>query len=239
MAATKRNVDLTDVKEGGGGNFRPRRKPEGDYLAKIVRVEDHKPKSADSVDGWVYTVQIDGDSRSSYAWYVNPAPKQKWKIAKTAAACGLNIAGKRVSFDPNKLVGKAVGVFLEDDEYDGRPKSTIADIFTTAEVGSAGGDGDVADDEYEDAEDIDTDVPDDDVVEDEPEPEPEPAPAPRKRTAKKAAPAPVVEDDEDYEDEEPEPAPAPKKRARPAAKPAPAPVADDEDDDLDLDDLDD
>ena len=40
MAATARAVDLSDVKEGGGA-FKPRRKPEGDYRAKFVKADDH------------------------------------------------------------------------------------------------------------------------------------------------------------------------------------------------------
>lgn len=236
MAATARAVDLTGVSEGG--SFKPRRKPEGDYRAKFVKADDHQPNNKDKAMGWVMTVQIDGDARSTYPVYLNPAEKERWKIFQACRAAGFNIQPKRFKFDPNKLVGKAIGVFLEDDEYEGRLKSVIGEMFPVSEVGAN------AD---EDAPDDDEVVVDEDEEEIEEE-EPEPTPPPRKRTARrKPEPEPEPEDDEEEEEEE-EPAPPPRKRTRPAAKAAAAPaprrrkpappVEDDEDDeDLDLDDL--
>lgn len=233
MAATARVVDLTDVSEGGA--FKPRRKESGDYRAKFVKADDHKKEG--NLPGWVMTVQIEGDNRSTYPVYLNPDKKQAWKIFQACRAAGLNVKNVRLKFDPNKLVGKAIGVFLEDDEYENRLKSTIGEMFPVAEVGGR------AD------EDIDVDDEVEDEVEE--EEEPEPTPPPRKRTARKAAPAPEPEPEEDEEDEEEEdeeePPPPPKRTRKAAAAPAakrtarkPAPVADDdEDEDLDLDELDD
>jgi hypothetical protein len=263
MAATTRAVDLTDVKEGGSG-FRPKRKPAGDYKAKIVKVDDHLKEGNEP--GWVFTIQVDGDARASYPYYVNPAPKQKWKIGAICRAVGISAAGKRVNFNPNKLVGKVLGIALDDDEYEGRLKSTVDDVFPVSEVGPNASDGSPDAEEYED---VDTDadevhIPDDEEIEEEeeppappvrkrrpkpaPEPEPEeeeeeeeeaPAPPPRKRTARKPVPAPVVEE-EDEEEEEPAPAPVRRRKATPPAKKAPAPVEDDDDlDEIEIDDLDD
>lgn len=232
MAATVRNVDLSAVKEGG--NFRPRRKPEGDYRAKIVKVDDHLKEG--KMPGWVYTIQIDGDARSTYPYYVNPEAKQAWKIRAICVAVGINVKLARVKFDPNKLVNKALGVALEDDEYEGRMKSTIADVFTVDEVGpNADEDAPVddidTDDEYDETSDVEGYDEDAEPEDDEPEPEPDPVKPARRR---KPAPAPEPEDDD--EDEEP-PAPAPRRRVAKKPAPKPAPVVEDDDDD-DLDDLD-
>jgi hypothetical protein len=236
MAATPGVVDLSNVKEGGGG-FRPKRKPAGEYKAKIVKADDHQPNDKSKPKGWVVTVQIDGDARSSYPYYLSPAENQVWKISQVCRAAGLNVKNVRVRFDPNKLVGKAVGVLLEDDEYEGRLKSVIDEMFPVSEVGNAADDVPEGDEVYDD----------DEPVEDEDEPEPEPAPKPRRRKpAPEPEPEPEEDEDGDYEDEEPEPEPAPKRRrAAPAKTEAPArkraakpePV-EEEDDDLDLDDLD-
>jgi hypothetical protein len=220
MAATARAVDLTNVKEGG--TFRPRRKPEGDYRAKIVKADDHIKEG--KLPGWVLTVMVEGDARSTYAYYLNPDPKQAWKIGGICRAAGLNVKNVRIKFDPNKLVGKGIGIALEDDEYEGRLKSSIADVFPMSEVGGNA-------DEEPDVED--------EVIDDEPEEEeePEPTPPPRKRVAKKVAPAPEPEEDDEEEEEE-EPAPPPRKR-RVAKKATPPPVEEDEDEEeLDLDELD-
>jgi hypothetical protein len=221
MAATARAVDLTNVKEGG--TFRPRRKPEGDYRAKIVKADDHIKEG--KLPGWVLTVMVEGDARSTYAYYLNPDPKQAWKIGGICRAAGLNVKNVRIKFDPNKLVGKGIGIALEDDEYEGRLKSSIADVFPMSEVGGNA-------DEEPDVED--------EVIDDEPEEEeePEPTPPPRKRVAKKVAPAPEPEEDDEEDEEEEAPAPPPRKR-RVAKKATPPPVEEDEDDEeLDLDELD-
>lgn len=250
MAATARAVDLTGVSEGG--NFRPRRKPEGDYRAKFVKADDHQPKDKTKPAGWVMTVQIEGDSRSTYPVYLNPAEKERWKIFQACRAAGFNIQPKRFKFDPNKLVGKAIGVYLEDDEFEGRLKSVIGEMFLASEVG-ANADEDAPEDEDEvvDEDEDDTisaygdedesDVPDDEEEEE----EPEPTPPPRKRTTRrKPEPEPEPEEEDEEDEDEEEPAPPPRRTRKAAAaptrrrKPAPEPE-DDEDGDLDLDDLDD
>ncbi|MET0416576.1 MAG: hypothetical protein ABW022_11215 [Actinoplanes sp.] len=238
MAATTRAVDLTDVKEGGG-SFRPKRKPAGDYKAKIVKVEDHQPKDKDKGPGWVFTIQVDGDARASYPYYVNPAPKEKWKIGQICRAAGMNVAGKRVNFNPNKLVGKAIGVALDDDEYEGRLKSVVDDLFPVSEVGPNANEGAPDDAEYEEVDTAEDEVIYEDEDEEE-EPEPEP---PVRKTRRKPAPEPEPEDDEE-EEEEPAPKPTRRRAAPPPAKrtvkkATPPPVDDDDLDEIELDDLDD
>lgn len=207
MAATARAVDLTNIKEN---NFRTKRVPEGDYRAKIVKADDHQPNDKSKGPGWVMTVQIEGYARYSYPVYLNPAEKERWKIWQICRAAGLNVKNAKVKFNPNILVGKEIGVAMEDEEYEGRPKSVIADMFPASEVGANA-------DEDEDEVVID---------EEEVEEEEEPPPPPRKRTARKPAPEPEEEEDEEEEEEEEEPAPPPRRRRKAAAPP---PVEEDED----------
>lgn len=230
MAATARAVDLTDVKEGGV--FRPKRKPEGDYEAKIVKADDHESKDTSKPLGWVLTIQVKGDARSTYPYYLSPDKKSAWKIGVICRAAGLNVKNARIKFDPNKLVNKSIGVALADDEYEGRPKSTIDDVFPVSEVGpNADGDEDV--DIQDDEEDIG------DYGDEEPEEEEEVAPPPRKRAAaRKPAPEP---DPEEEDDEEEEPAPPPRRRTTPptkrvaSARKAPEPEPEEEDEDEEVD----
>lgn len=260
MAATVRKVDLRNVKEGG--NFRPTRKPEGDYVSKIIKVDDHIKEG--KTPGWVFTVKIKGDERSAYPIYASPDEKQVWKLAKLFTACGVKLPKSIVKLDPNKLVGKMVGVYLEDDEYEGKLKSSIGDFMLASEVVPPEDQDDQDGDELEPDDEIDTGDEDDEDDDEEvipepvkrkakkaPEPEPEddddededdeeepPPPPVKKRKKKTTPPPPPVEEDDDDEDDdedEPEPTPPPKKRVKKKAKPAP--VADDEDDDLDLDEL--
>ena len=207
MVATKRRMDFTNVKEGS--NFRQRHRTSGEYLARIIAVDDHTSGAGN--EGWVFTVKIKGDERSTYPIYAGVDEKQAWKIRKLFIACGREVPKKLVMVDPNKLINSELGVFLEDDEYEGRMRSRIEDFMPTDEV-SDNGDDDA----------------DNEVDEDE-----EPAPPPRKRAARKAAPAPAEDEDdgEDETDDEPEP---PRRPAKKATRRAPAPA---DDDDLELDEL--
>lgn len=247
MAATARVVDLTNVKEGG--IFRPRRRPEGDYKLKIVKADDHQPKDKDKALGWVLTLQVEGDARSTYPYYLSPEANQAWKIGAICRAAGLNVKNARLKFDPNRLVNKWIGAALVDDEFEGKVKSTIDDVFPVSEVGASADED--APEEIDEIDEDEVEIPDDEEIEE--EEEEEPAPPPRKRRAttpptKRVAKAPVEEpEDDEEEDEEEEPAPPPRKRAaatKTAAapkrrRPAPPPVEDDEDDDLDELDTDD
>lgn len=202
--ATTAVIDFTNVKEGSG--FNKKRMPAGDYLARISRVED-SPSKKDGEPQWLFTITLENHKSVAYPYYCKLVENQLWKLRNLIQAAGIAVPKKKIKLDPEKLVGKLIGITLEDDEYEGKEQSVIEAIFEASEVADSG---------LPSAPDVD----DDDEDEDE-------APAPRK----KAAPAPEPEDD-DEDDEDDEPAPAPKKAAKKAA-----PVEDDDLDELDLDDL--
>ncbi len=159
MGATTKVIDMTDVRDKG--NFNPRRVKPGDYRAKVVAVEDHKPKDSAAANQWVFTVSLVDNARATYPYYVGWDKDQAWKSHGLAVAAGLIPADKRakMKFDPNKLVGKEIGVALDDDEYNGKVKSKIVQVFSPSELGKANGPDDVDEDDVdEDDTDIDEDV---------------------------------------------------------------------------------
>ena len=167
MAATARAVDFTNVTEAG--NFQPRRVPAGDYKAKITKVEDHTSKGSNVADNWVFTIVLTSRARNTYPYYCGFDDKQAWKIRGLCMAAGLAVPKKRVKVDPNKLVGKFIGVAMEDDEYDGKIKSVIVGVFPTSELaedspgagkgssGKANASDDDGDDDVDDVSDTDAD----------------------------------------------------------------------------------
>lgn len=220
--AQKKIIDFSNVKERG--NFNPKNIEAGDYVAEVTKVEQTEAK--DGEDMWVFHIVLDEVARAVYPYYCKLVDNQYWKIKQLFTAAGVNVGQRKVAVDPNKLVGKKIGVAMEDDEYEGRLKSVIAEVFPPDEVTG----------------EADEDPEDDDLEEDEVEEEP----APKKRRAKKA---PEPEEDEDEEDDEEddedeeEEEPAPKRRAAkkaPAKKSRKRPVDDDEDEDedeLEIDEL--
>lgn len=200
MAATKRKMNFTNVKDSG--QFSPRHVPEGDYVMKVVKVDDHTSKEGN--EQWLFTIQRKGDQRANYPYYCGCDEKQAWKIRKLFIAAGIQVPKKLVLVDPNKLVGKEIGAFLEDDEYEGRMRSRIADTFPVADVSEADEDDHPKRKSRvvkEDDDEVDTSDVDDDEEDDE-----EPGPPPRRKRvapalAKKRRPEPEPEDEDDDLDE--------------------------------------
>lgn len=153
--ATTKNLDFSNVKDRG--NFNPQNVEAGDYLAKIVKVEDAESKK-DGEFQYVFTVKLSKFSQYSYPYYCKLTENQLWKLRNLLVAGGLNVPKSRTKVDPNRVVGKTIGVTMEDDEYDGKMKSVIAAVFPAAELAAEAGpaqdepedDGDDADEEPED-----------------------------------------------------------------------------------------
>jgi hypothetical protein len=163
MAATPRAMDFTNVKDGG--QFNPRRKPAGDYRAKITKVEDHTSKGSNTPDNWVFTIVLAVDARSTYPYYCGFDEKQAWKARNLCIAAGIAVPKKRVKVDPNKLVNKEIGITLDDDEYEGKPKSVIVGTFPVDELSSDAPGSAGKKSASTNADDDDDDVSDDDADE--------------------------------------------------------------------------
>lgn len=135
------NLDMTNVQEGR--NFNRKRQKEGDYLGKVIKVEDHKTGEGRKM--WLFSIKVKG---GVYPYYCGWGEKELWKIKNLWVACGVAVPAKKVKLDPNKLVDKELGVTLEDDEYEGKAQSTIASTFPVSELeGTDEPDDDEADEE--------------------------------------------------------------------------------------------
>lgn len=161
--AVKKTLDMSNVKDRGP--FNPKHVESGGYVAKITAVYASESKSGNEM--WVFAFQPTDKRDAVYPYYCLLDPDNLWKIRNVAEAAGIAVPKKRIALDPNKLVGKTVGIELEDDEYDGKMKSVITQVMPQDQI-----DGD------DDAED----EPEEDLDDDEEEEEP-----PAKATKRKAA----------------------------------------------------
>jgi hypothetical protein len=189
MAATTQRLDFTNVKEGG--KFNKKRFPEGDYAAKITKVEDAESKR-DKSPMWLYTIEVKHKGAvGTYPYYCQMSENVLWKLRQLFAACGIIIPKKRVSLDPNKIVGRSIGVTLQDSEYNDKINSEVQFAIPLSEVVSADEEEDeeTDDEEVEEEETAEEEEETEEVEEEEEEEEPEPAPK-RRVATKKAAPAP-------------------------------------------------
>jgi hypothetical protein len=184
--AKAHQLDFTNVKEGG--NFSKRHQPAGDYLGKIIKVADAKSKS-DGVDMWLYTIEVNG---ATYPLYCKLQENQLWKVRNLFVAAGKNVPKKRVNVDPNSVVGRPIGVTLEDEEYEGKMQSVVQATFPTSELDPSSlseGDGDDDDDDGETSNPAT--APDDDDDEEE---------APKPKKSKKGKKGKKTADDSELEE---------------------------------------
>lgn len=214
--ASAKILDMTNVKEGGA-RFNKKRVPEGDYLARVTKVEDAEVKRGDNKGAfqWLFTITLEKHPTARYPYYCQLAENQLWKIRNLLIAAGMNVPKKKLKLDPEKVVGKLIAVTMEDDEYEGKLNSTIGAIFPPSELEGGSDDDDEDDDTDED--------------EDEDEGEEEVKPAKKAKKEKKAK-KPEPEDDDEEEEEE---APA----AKPKKKKGKHKVTDEELEELDIDDV--
>ena len=143
------SLDFTKVKDGGG-DFNKKHYPPGDYLGKVLKVEDAKVKSGDNEGDpmWLFTIQV---QTGKYPYYCKFDENQVWKIRNLFIAAGINVPKSRLKVDPAKVIGKNIGVTLEDDEYKDKINSIVASIFPPSELNGDGGAADADDEETEDS----------------------------------------------------------------------------------------
>lgn len=153
--ATTRNVDFTNVKEGG--NFNKARIPAGDYLAKVVKVEDAESKS-DQTFQYLFTIQIQSRPSSKLPYYCKLSENQLWKLRNLMIAAGLSVPKRRIKVDPDRIVNKTIGVTVDDTEYDGKEQSEITGVFPASELSEEASVDVVSDDDDADDSDDDGDL---------------------------------------------------------------------------------
>ena len=177
MAVSAKALDFSNVKDRGPVN--PIHQLAGDYKGQVKSVQDIKMGETKR-DAWMFIIAV---GRGTYAYRCGFTEKELWKIRNLFVACGIAVPKKRVNVNPKLVVGKYLGVSLDDHEHENKMSSEIKATFPVSEL--EGNDDEPVDDEDEEAEaGGDGDGGD----------EEEPAPPPKKAKAK---PAPEPEEDDD------------------------------------------
>lgn len=174
--ATPIVVDFTNVKDSSGYN--PTHQQAGDYHGKIIKCEVGK-SSANQTPMVTYAVQDVDRPSAVYRYNCTITEKSLWKWRNILVAAGVAVPKKKVKIDPDKIVGKDIGISLDDDEYEGKMRSQIVSVFSADDLSNDSGDTDLDGDE-EDA----------------------PPAKPAKKASAKAAPAKAAKVEEEDEEED-------------------------------------
>jgi hypothetical protein len=183
--AGKAKVDFSDA--GDRGPFNPIHQEEGDYLLKIVAVLDSPTKEGNKPQ-WLVALQDVDNPRAIYRYNCLLEKSQAWKLRNIFVAAGKNVPQKMMNVDPQVLVGKVIGASLIDDEYNGKLRSSVDQVFPASELKAQ-------DDDEPD--DVDDDTEEEEEEDDTPPPPKKKAPAKKAPAKKKKEPEPEEDDDED------------------------------------------
>jgi len=154
-----------EIRKGGG---RSKHIPEGDYLARIEDVESRKSeRSGSRYLNWRFKI-TQGEYKGTTLYGMTSLKESAlWNLRNLInAATGKNVAGRSANFDPNNLIGKVVGISVEDNEYgEGENKKITSRVNTTfpPEELEAESDEDEDEDEDEEEEEDDEDEDDEDL----------------------------------------------------------------------------
>lgn len=137
-------IDFSKVEDSSG--IRPRHLPSGEYIATIKNVEANKSKAGNPQ--WVFHISPEEHPGAVYPYYCTLSIEQAWKIKQILAGVGVSVPKSVKQINASKLIGKQLGIVLEDDEYNGKMKSVIDTIIPVSEV--VENDTPAADDDDED-----------------------------------------------------------------------------------------
>lgn len=178
-------TDFTNVKDSSG--FNPTHQPAGDYRGVVKDVTAGKSNQGN--DTVTFAIADANRPSAVYRYVCTFTDKSLWKLRNLVIAAGMSVPKKRIKLTAatlNKLIGKEIGMSLDDNEYEGKMSSQIMGVFPASDLPDD--DGDTSTPVVED---------DDDDDEDEVEEAPKKA---AKKPAKKAKPAPVEEEEEDLDE---------------------------------------
>jgi hypothetical protein len=165
-------IDFGDVPKERRQRFK--RIPEGEYVAKITswkRKWKDNDKSNPPYIAW--TLQIVEGPHKGVPFIENTSLKKdalfNLRNLIFAATDGKkNVAGKIVDFNPDSIVGIKIGIVVEDEEWDNKMRSTVADVRPVSEMEDEEEEDEDAEEDEEEA-DEDEDEDEEEVDEDEEE----------------------------------------------------------------------
>lgn len=127
----KQTFDFSESKDRSEIN--PVHQPPGDYRGKIIKCTEGDSKSGKPMI--TYIIQDTDRASATYAYYC-PTEKidQLWKFRNLLIASGLQVPQKKIAVDPQRIVGKSIGMTLETEEYNGKEKSSITSVFPESDL---------------------------------------------------------------------------------------------------------
>jgi hypothetical protein len=147
-------ADFTNVKDQSGYSQTHQRP--GDYRGKIKSVE-YGVSQQNKTPMLTYALQDAKRPSATYRYNCTLTEKSLWKLRNLLVAAGVNVPKKKLNIAgiAEKIVGREIGMTLDDDEYEGKIRSQVVGVFPADELPQDAND----DEETVDQDDTDEDSP--------------------------------------------------------------------------------
>lgn len=123
-------VDLSNVESSGGFHI-----PEGTYKAKLVEVEQSVSKGGNPMFVWTFEISAGEHAGFQLKSFTAITPAAMWKVAETVEALGVGQTGTVVKFSRSSVLNRECGLVVEDNDYNGSVRSSIARVISVKEIG--------------------------------------------------------------------------------------------------------
>lgn len=128
-AADTFELDLTNVDTSGGMHI-----PEGTYRAKLVEVEQSVSKGGNPMFVWTFEISAGEHKGYQLKSFTAITPAAMWKVAETVEALGVGQTGTVVKFKRSDVINRECGLVVEDNDYNGSTRSSIAKVISVKEM---------------------------------------------------------------------------------------------------------
>lgn len=128
-AADTFEVDLSNVDNSGGFHI-----PEGTYRAKLVEVEQSISKGGNPMFVWTFEISAGEQKGFQLKSFTAITPAAMWKVAETVEALGVGQTGTVVKFRRSDVINRECGLVVEDSDYNGNTRSSIARVISVKEI---------------------------------------------------------------------------------------------------------
>lgn len=108
--------------------------PDGIYAAKCVNVTQEVSKSGNPMFTWEFELVGGEYNGRQFRSWTAITPAAMWKVAETVQALGVGQSGQVVKFKRSDVIGKACGLVIEKDEYNGKTTSKVSNVISVEEM---------------------------------------------------------------------------------------------------------
>lgn len=140
-------VDFTNVEPGG-------KVPEGDYPVVVKEITVEESQNGNPYLKWVFSV-ADGRHKGKQLYHnTSLQPQALFNLRNTLEALGMEVPQKAIQLDLDNLIGLKAAVAVEVEQYQGKERSRVVEVFPLEELieddEELEDDDELEDEEYED-----------------------------------------------------------------------------------------